>query len=65
MDRVSLKFIADLLYIKGDICFQEFDDIMNASEPQDLDNIIDKLIRGDYNVYKRGNGATEDVKEGR
>lgn len=56
MDKVVLKFLADVLYIKGIICFEEFEDIMDAKTFYDLDNIIEKMIREEYNVYKRGEG---------
>jgi hypothetical protein len=56
MDKVVLKFLADLLYIKGIICFEEFEDIMESHTFYDLDTIIEKMIREEYNVYKRGEG---------
>ena len=54
MDKVTLKFIADLLYVKGDVCYEEYEAIMDSCTPSDLDNVIDKMLRGDFNVYKRG-----------
>lgn len=56
MDKVVLKFLADVLYIKGFICFEEFDAIMDAKNPSDLDDIVEKMIRGEFNVYKQGEG---------
>ena len=54
MDKVILKFIADVLYVKGVICFQEFEDIMDASIPSDLDIIVEKILCSEYNGYIRG-----------
>ena len=56
MDKIVLKFLADVLYIKGFICFEEFDDVMNSKNPTDLDDIVEKMIRGEYNVYRQGEG---------
>lgn len=56
MDKITLKFLADVLYIRGLICFEMFDDIMEAKIPEDLDDIVEKFIRGTYNVYKKGEG---------
>ena len=56
MDKVVLKFLADVLYIKGAICYEMFEEIMDAKTPIDLDNIIEKMIRGEYNVYRKGEG---------
>lgn len=53
-DKVLAKFLADILYIKGIICFEEFEDIMESKTFHDLDNIVEKLLRSEYNVYKRG-----------
>lgn len=56
MDKVLLKFFADVLYLKGTLCAEELDDIYDASTPSDLDNIFEKMITNQYNVYKRGEG---------
>ena len=56
MDKITLKFLADVLYIKGWICFEMFEDIMEAKIPDDLDDIVEKLIKGEYNVYRKGEG---------
>ena len=62
MDKVVLKFLADVLYIKGFICFEEFDDVMNSKNPTDLDDIVEKIIRGEYNVYRQGEGYVRYAK---
>jgi hypothetical protein len=54
MDKVVIKFIADLLYCKDLIFFEEFEAIMEAKKPEDLDVIIDKILRGEYRGYKKG-----------
>lgn len=58
MDKVVLKFLADVLYIKGVIRYEEFEDIMESKDFSDLDNIVDKMLRSEYNVCKRGEGYT-------
>ncbi len=52
--KVILKFIADLLYLKGYICYQEYNDILSCNCCEDLDFIVEKNIRGVYNVYVQG-----------
>lgn len=53
---LAIGFIADILYLKGIILYEEFEDIMSAKDPADLQVIIDKIIGGKYNAYKRGEG---------
>lgn len=54
MDKTVLKFLADVLYLKGLLCAEEIEDILDAKNGDDLEVIFDKMFRGDYNVYKRG-----------
>lgn len=54
MDKILLKFFTDVLYLKGVLCYDEFDDIMDCSRPEDLDNVFEKMMRGNYNSYRRG-----------
>jgi hypothetical protein len=70
MDKVLLKFFADVLYIKGKLCAEELEDIMEVQTFSDLDDIVEKMLCGKYNVYKRGetydrpkriNGDTGDI----
>lgn len=56
MDKVLLKFFADVMYIKGTICAEELEDIYDASNADDLDIIFEKMIGGKYNTLKRGEG---------
>ena len=50
MDKITIKFFADLLYIKGTICFDEFNAIMKASSMEDLGVIVEKMLCEEYNV---------------
>ena len=54
MDKLAIGFIADLLYLKGFLCWEEFEAIQNMEKPEDMTAFIDKLIGGEFNVYKRG-----------
>lgn len=54
MDKGVLGFIADVLYIKGLINYDEFEAIMNAVTHQDLGDIVEKMLRGEYRGYKKG-----------
>ena len=53
LDKIILKFFADVLYIKGVLCSEELEAIMDASNIKDLDTIINKMLDDEY-VLKRG-----------
>lgn len=42
-----------MLYIKGVICSEELEDILEVKTMDDLDNIIDKMLDDEY-ILKRG-----------
>lgn len=54
MDKVLLKFFTDVLYLNGVICFDEYDDIMESCNAEDLDCVFEKMMTGKYNAYRRG-----------
>lgn len=56
MDKTSIGFLADILYIKGHISFEEFEAIQDVNHPSDLDVIVDKMLRGEFNGHRRGEG---------
>jgi hypothetical protein len=60
MEKLAIGFLADVLYIKGIICYEEFEAMQNARRPSDLDNIVEKMLRGEYNAYRKGEGYVLD-----
>lgn len=54
MDKIVLKFVADILYIKKIICAEELESIMQAKNFSDLDEITEKMLGGEFNALKRG-----------
>jgi hypothetical protein len=52
--KAVLGFFADILYIKGLICFDEFETIMDAKNDVDLGIIVERMLSSDFNLYKRG-----------
>ena len=52
MDKITIKFIADVLYVKAIISLEEYEDIMSACTPSCLDKIVERMLREDYNNYK-------------
>lgn len=54
VDKVLLKFFTDVLYLKGILHSDELDDIYDAATPSDLDTIFEKMFKGEYNGYKKG-----------
>jgi hypothetical protein len=53
-DKLAIGFLADILYIKGIICYEEYEDVMNAEKAGDLDVIVNKMLTDQYNVLRRG-----------
>jgi len=60
VDKVVLKFIADILYIKGIILFEELEAIYEAKSFSDLDTIVKKIEGGEYRVFR---GETYNIIE--
>lgn len=54
MDKVVLAFIADVLYAKNVICFEELEAIGEVTHVSELDDLTEKILRGEFSVYKRG-----------
>lgn len=63
MDKAVTGFFADVLYIKGFLCWEEYEDIMSARDVMDLEKITDKMLREEYNPYKRGEGYVRQAGE--
>ena len=51
---VVLKFLADVLYVKGYIYFKEYEAILDSSTPEDLDKIVERMLHDDFSPYMRG-----------
>lgn len=64
MDKLVLKFFADVLYLKGILCFEELEAIGDAKNAEDLERIFERMYRGDFNVYKRGEPYTDYASSG-
>lgn len=54
MDKLTLGFLADVLYLKEVICYEEFEAIQSVTNAEELGVVFEKMIGGEYNVYKRG-----------
>lgn len=52
--KLVLGFLADVLYIKGIICYDEFEAIGDAKNAEDIAVVVDRMLLEDFNVYKRG-----------
>lgn len=51
MDKIILKFLADVLYVKGIICLEEYEAILDSESMECLDTIVDKMLRDEYSSY--------------
>lgn len=54
MDKILIALLGDILYEKGIICFEELDALFNIKTVEDVQTFTDRLLRGDFNVLKRG-----------
>jgi hypothetical protein len=52
--KVVLGLLADILYIKGHICYDEFEALQEVRNEHDVYAFTERLLRGEFNVYKRG-----------
>lgn len=52
--RVSIQLMADILYIKGIICLDELEALLDIRTSKDAEQFTEKLLRGDFNVYRKG-----------
>lgn len=52
--RVVIQLLADILYIKGILCFDEFEALMEVKNASDVGDFTEKLLCGDFNVYRKG-----------
>lgn len=59
MDKILLKFFADVMYLQGMFCWEEYEDIMECRLPADLDRIFEKMLKEEYNGYNTGKGFAE------
>lgn len=54
MDKAVLLFLADTLYWKEIICHEEYEAILDAKSPMDLENITHRMSNNEYSPYKKG-----------
>mgnify|MGYP001461202410 FL=1 len=54
--KLAIGFLADILYLKGIICFDEFEDIQNAKNAQDIERIVEKILGDEYDGRRQGEG---------
>lgn len=54
MDKIVIGLLADILYTKEIICFEELEALYDMKTPNDVYTFTERMMRGDFNVYKRG-----------
>lgn len=62
MDKLVLGFIADVLYIKGFISYDEFQAILDIKKPEDLNVFTEKMLRGEFSAHRKGEGYITDIR---
>lgn len=54
LDKIAIKFFADVLYIKEKLTIEEYEAIMDAQTPEHLDHIVDRMLSDDFSTLLRG-----------
>jgi hypothetical protein len=62
MDKTVLGFLADVLYIKGMLCYDEYETIQDVRDERELGVVVERMLRGEFNGYKKG--ETYGYKQG-
>ena len=52
--KLVVGFFADVLYLKGVICFDELEAIYDVTNAQELGEVFERMMAGDFNAYKKG-----------
>lgn len=58
-DKVIVQLFADILYVKGILCYDEIDHLLDMSTVGDVENFTDKMFGGVFSAYKRGEAYTD------
>jgi hypothetical protein len=53
-EKLTLGFLADVLYLKGVILYEEFEAIQSVKSANDLETIVERMLTDDFNQFKRG-----------
>lgn len=56
--KVVIALFGDILYEKGVLCFEELEALFNIKDISDVELFTERLMRGEFNVYKRGEHYT-------
>lgn len=62
--KLLIKLFGDILYAKGVINLDELEHLLDLRNPQDLDAYTERILRGDFNAYRRGEHYTGFGTEG-
>jgi hypothetical protein len=62
LDKLTIGLLADILYTKEIICFEELQGLMDIKHPTDVDAFVERMMRGEFNVYKRGEHYSQENK---
>jgi hypothetical protein len=53
-EKLTLGFMADVLYIQGLIPYEMFEAIQDVKTANDLEDIVERMLRSEFNLFKRG-----------
>lgn len=53
-EKLTLGFLADVLYLKGVILYEEYEAIMDVRTYGDVETIVERMLRDEFNQFQRG-----------
>jgi hypothetical protein len=53
-EKLTLGFLADVLFLKGLILYEEYEAIQGVRSPLDLEIIVERMLTDGFNQFKRG-----------
>jgi len=64
LDKCTIKFFADVLYLKGILCYEEHEAIMEIKGASDMDVVFERMMGEGFNAYKKGESYIKHVATG-
>lgn len=59
--KIIIGLFADILYMRGLLCFDEMESLLDIKNESDVFAFSERLLRGDFNAYKRGEIYSESI----
>lgn len=53
-EKTILGFVSDVLFLKGVVCYEEYEAMQAAKSHEDVNEIVEGMLRSSFNQFKRG-----------